>query len=359
MGSYKGKINDRKDLTEILDRFCDVPYIGNVLRRLPPETLYKFIETVGRNLSVDTSNPDILKLTLSPDDSSPQLVYSIARPYPGIAVLSGNIKGFDILKSILNDRVPRVSVIHYCRAGRCEIHTESGLYAFMQEGTICVESHKHDSKDLNFFGENYEGIEISFDLDAFNMEQTSFLKTFGIDRDDMLTLYENNADYKIGVAGETLKATIEGLGDLMHEGTCDRITLLVSVLKTFDLVRTGHILEGKEKLYLTKGQRKIVSEVYELYTSDLTSDIPVEEVASKYNLSAVSLNKYFKIVYGDSVHKCILNFRLQKAAQMLSEGDMSVGDIALAVGYENPSKFGTAFKKKYDLTPLEYRRQMS
>ncbi|WP_416359327.1 helix-turn-helix domain-containing protein [Acinetobacter baumannii] len=32
-----------------------------------------------------------------------------------------------------------------------------------------------------------------------------------------------------------------------------------------------------------------------------------------------------------------------------------MGDIALAVGYKSQSKFGSAFKEIYEMSPLEYR----
>ena len=36
---------------------------------------------------------------------------------------------------------------------------------------------------------------------------------------------------------------------------------------------------------------------------------------------------------------------------------LSIVDIAAAVGYNSASQFGVAFKRRYQLTPSQYRRQ--
>ncbi len=60
-------------------------------------------------------------------------------------------------------------------------------------------------------------------------------------------------------------------------------------------------------------------------------------------------------MYGDTVHGYMQSFRMKVAAEYLSQTDDSVADIAALVGYENQSKFSSAFKRKYGTAPLEYR----
>ena len=48
--------------------------------------------------------------------------------------------------------------------------------------------------------------------------------------------------------------------------------------------------------------------------------------------------------------------RMQRAAQMLTESDRSLGAVALAAGYESESSFNKAFKRHYRQTPGQFRR---
>ena len=85
--------------------------------------------------------------------------------------------------------------------------------------------------------------------------------------------------------------------------------------------------------------------------------LTVESFSKKYGISVVSLNKYFNIMYGNTIHKYIQKYRMDIAAKSLRTTKSSVAEIAAASGYENQGKFGSVFKKMYGLTPLEYRRQ--
>ena len=64
-------------------------------------------------------------------------------------------------------------------------------------------------------------------------------------------------------------------------------------------------------------------------------------------------------MYGDTIHKYMQNYRMGFAAKELAKSTKSVAEIAALVGYDNQSKFSGAFKKKYGMTPLEYRRSAS
>lgn len=49
------------------------------------------------------------------------------------------------------------------------------------------------------------------------------------------------------------------------------------------------------------------------------------------------------------------NMRLKKARELLESSPLSISDIAMMVGYNDPNYFARSFKKVYDLTPREYR----
>lgn len=64
----------------------------------------------------------------------------------------------------------------------------------------------------------------------------------------------------------------------------------------------------------------------------------------------------YKNVFGETVNDTIIKKRLAVAANLLRQSSLSISEIALNVGYTDHSKFSNAFKKKYNLTPSEYKR---
>ncbi len=69
------------------------------------------------------------------------------------------------------------------------------------------------------------------------------------------------------------------------------------------------------------------------------------------------MRKLFKSAVGVSPARYQINLRINLAQQLLRETKKSVVDVALDVGYTNPSHFVQLFRRETGLTPSEYRRQ--
>ena len=85
--------------------------------------------------------------------------------------------------------------------------------------------------------------------------------------------------------------------------------------------------------------------------------LQVNLLAQQFNIPKLVLQQQFKQTYGCTVYRYIQRKRMEQAAQELIVTNKSVTDIAYDVGYNNPSKFSTVFKKHYGVTPLHYRRK--
>ena len=85
------------------------------------------------------------------------------------------------------------------------------------------------------------------------------------------------------------------------------------------------------------------------------SGISVEDVAKNAGFSIDYFNRIFLSHTGFTVTAYIQYIRLKQAAFLLRTTDKSVLDIALEIGYDSHEGFTKAFKKKYGITPSEYR----
>lgn len=354
--------NHEKKVTEILEQLSSVPWFKSYLEQIPEEFINMFLASSKSKVEVSVKNDTVVETCLANPGGriNEYWRYYLAEPYPGIRITAGNITGLMTLESI-GAGIPdtRTSVIHYCVKGRCEILTRDGRYAFMEPGVLCVESHKHKEKNFNFYGEEYECVEIAFDMTAFDEEKTAYLKSLGIDLDLMNENYDKDAEYFIGNVSPQLKNAEMELDSLMKGDAPDSLTLFLAILRINNMVKSGYVITDSSKFYLTKGQRKIVSEIHDYFINHIAEDITVEQITEKYSISHVSLNKYFKIMYGETIPKYMHNYRMEYAAKELIRSSKSIAEIAALVGYDNQSKFSGAFKKKYGMTPLEYRRSVS
>jgi AraC-like DNA-binding protein len=87
--------------------------------------------------------------------------------------------------------------------------------------------------------------------------------------------------------------------------------------------------------------------------------LTVNDLAVKVNLSSSYLQHLFKEHVGVCMTRLLAERRLQKAAHLLAESDMSIKQIAFAVGYEHASSFVRAFQHRFAQTPRAYRTRKS
>ncbi|WP_019421974.1 helix-turn-helix domain-containing protein [Paenibacillus sp. OSY-SE] len=87
-------------------------------------------------------------------------------------------------------------------------------------------------------------------------------------------------------------------------------------------------------------------------------DISVDSLADYVNLTPGYLGKLFKTHFNQSVNDYLKNVRLEKSKQLLLETSDSANVISEKVGIYNTTYFYTLFKKKYGLSPAQYRNEM-
>ena len=103
-------------------------------------------------------------------------------------------------------------------------------------------------------------------------------------------------------------------------------------------------------------QVKIIREIHDHLTEHMEQRVTIEELARQYLINPTTLKTVFKEVYGSSLAAHMKEHRMEKAAELLRETELSVAEIAGQVGYESQSKFTAAFKEQFGLLPTAYRR---
>ena len=86
-------------------------------------------------------------------------------------------------------------------------------------------------------------------------------------------------------------------------------------------------------------------------------DITLEDLAEKFYLSKPYISKYIKEKSGITFGEMVKKIRMKKAKSLLKGSNMTVGNIALSVGYQNVEHFNRLFKKAYNMTPIQFRNE--
>lgn len=89
----------------------------------------------------------------------------------------------------------------------------------------------------------------------------------------------------------------------------------------------------------------------------VTQGLPtVQYIAGQLHVSPNYLSGLLKVLTGQSTQQHIHDKLIEKAKEKLSTTELSISEIAYALGFEHPQSFSKLFKTKTNITPLEFRQ---
>ncbi len=104
----------------------------------------------------------------------------------------------------------------------------------------------------------------------------------------------------------------------------------------------------------TEDNRQIQIEEY--IFNHFGEQITEEDLAREMHLSKRQLSRVLRQLFGKSFRQMLIEARLNRAAQLLCDTDLSVEEIATQVGYTSLSGFYTAFRGHFSISVGAYRR---
>ncbi len=102
-----------------------------------------------------------------------------------------------------------------------------------------------------------------------------------------------------------------------------------------------------------------MQEAAEILHREYTHDWSLDELAARVHFNASYFSTLFKQHFGIGYSDYLCDIRMERAARLLRESNIRVGQLAQAVGYQNTAYFIKTFRRKYGVTPNEYRRGVS
>jgi signal transduction histidine kinase/DNA-binding response OmpR family regulator/ligand-binding sensor domain-containing protein len=113
---------------------------------------------------------------------------------------------------------------------------------------------------------------------------------------------------------------------------------------------------GEEQSFLSPPDQEFLRRFTLLIEENLADEkIGVEEFAQKMFVSRSQLHRKLKAIADQNVTDFIRSYRLERAMQMLKDGEGMVNEVASRVGFGNEKYFSTAFKDKFGVSPSRVR----
>ncbi|MCC8954188.1 helix-turn-helix transcriptional regulator [Bradyrhizobium sp. Pear77] len=96
--------------------------------------------------------------------------------------------------------------------------------------------------------------------------------------------------------------------------------------------------------------------IMQFVEANLHADIRLKDLADVANLSPFHFSRAFRKSTGEPPHRFVRGCRLEKAKQLLIEGDASLAEISLICNFSSQSSFTRAFTRAFGAPPGTFRK---
>lgn len=104
-------------------------------------------------------------------------------------------------------------------------------------------------------------------------------------------------------------------------------------------------------------QGRYVEQALELIEQQYASNLTIEELAVHLKLNRKYLSKIFKDTVGVSPQQYSMQYRMNRACELLKNPLLSISEVSAAIGYKDPLLFSRMFKQVMLMAPSQYRKE--
>lgn len=104
--------------------------------------------------------------------------------------------------------------------------------------------------------------------------------------------------------------------------------------------------------------KDIVKSVLKDLKSEYFLNLTIKDYADRYHIHPNHLVRLFKQEMESTFYQTLVEIRMKKAEQALTQTDLKIIEIAVEVGYYDPGYFAQVFRKYHHMTPNEYRKRL-
>jgi transcriptional regulator GlxA family with amidase domain len=144
---------------------------------------------------------------------------------------------------------------------------------------------------------------------------------------------------------------------LIEEDYGARVAMAVARELVVYLKRSGGQEQYSDCLKFQTQSVSRLSEVATWILNHLSQDLSVESLAAKACLCPRHFGRRFKAEFGTTPADFVERLRLEEARRRLCDGDNSIENVGLSVGFRSADAFRRAFERRLGIKPTDYRRR--
>ena len=247
--------------------------------------------------------------------------------------------------------------INHCEEGRIECKFTSGEYLYMGPGDMSLGWHiSSNYQHENYFPTKlFKGVVLLVDVEKAQPILDTLVTETRIDLTQLANRFCEQSEF--GMMMEETESVRQIFSSLYK--VPDQIKghyFKLKVIEIFLLLSIISTTNHEKRSSYRKQQVDIVKAVNEYISTQFMKRITIDSLSDQFDIPTSTLKRCFKGVYGTTIHHYLKECRINAAKHLLQESDQSILEIANAVGYENGSKFTSAFKEATGVTPSAYRK---
>ena len=250
---------------------------------------------------------------------------------------------------------PDIIQITHCQTGRYECEFANHTVSYLPEGYFSVAATEHLPVSFSFPLGKYYGVSLVIDRQALWVGTRRMMQTIPIDLDKIGTTLGIETRWYVSETPPQLKHLFSELYTAAEMEPIGYFKIkAIELLYHMDQLTQ---VNGCDLKYFDKKQIQTTKAIREYLISHLDEKVSLEQLAKEAHLNLSVFHLVFSHIYGDTPYAYLKKYKMNLAAQWLSENKMKIGDIALELGYSNASKFAKAFQSVYGMLPKDYRKK--
>jgi AraC-like DNA-binding protein len=104
-------------------------------------------------------------------------------------------------------------------------------------------------------------------------------------------------------------------------------------------------------------QSQLMGKLHDYLSTHFDQKVSITKAATLLGMSESKFMRYFRTMTGETFVSYLTRLRLERAAVLLEESQLSIGDIAASVGFSDQSYFDRVFRRSFGKSPRELRRK--
>ncbi|MGE4514108.1 MAG: helix-turn-helix transcriptional regulator [Chryseobacterium sp.] len=187
--------------------------------------------------------------------------------------------------------------------------------------------------------------------------ELEYLKRFvGNDADKLSYLFDVEKTFWIEeFMSPEMSDLVAELANLSTENILSQAFYRLKALELIYLLFSNLLKREKtEHHHLSNAEIDAVYLVRNTIESNLEKPLTKDELVKLSGMNELKLRRIFTQVFGKGIYEYYNHLRMQEAATLLRQGDLSVSEVGYQLGFSNLSYFGRLFEKHFGLKPKKW-----